>query len=547
MWSSIVAGRRPSSSELYKPKQVPGTTITLHAMPQGQGHLTPPTSNSPLAVSPKLPASPASSGVGSYQSPGQVSPGQVYPWHLGSQGHHVLSQAHMLPGHVVHSPWQQNKTDSVKGKSEKHEGESGITSQSKTVLGSENASESKNTKVTFTLTDSESSRSSESGFSEHVSKTPETYASVCSHCQTAITEEKGHSGTNKVQKSVNLPEKQGGKQEPRNNSGNSERPYGRGHMEPDRHYKDKMQFNKDRNDQEGYSYSRRDYDSHYRGRGRGQGRGQGYHDYNRGHGYQDYHRHQINRDHYNDQGRHHDQNHGRRYTQDQQYERGRGPSHYRDRGHANYRGQNQRFPHRGRGRGKYDFHVSQSEPSNNMQKESPSYDKTVNIRRAVSAQEGTNFDRESMYLRDNSYSNQRDRTETGSNSDFSDSTQRMSDLTLEQENKPKERTSSDTSDKKSDTLFRSTSNEGNQTSSSNSGEWCNVTKKSGKKKGWVDSPDNYAQDKRYSSDRYRDRTYSQPSRHYDKRGRGRGNRFYETGERDRQRYGRGFERNERPS
>ena len=463
-----------------------------------------------------------------------MSPGQLYPWHQG-QGQPLLTHAQTSPGQMVHSPWQNLKTDNVKNKSFGHGSESPKINQQKIAAGSEKVSDSKSCKVTFTLTDSESSRSSSSGFSEHVTKTTESYASVCSNCQATVADT-GQSGINKGwdSRSHNMTsspdlrlqqnEKQGGNRGSRNNRGKFDGAYNRDHVESDQHYRGRGHSNKDNYDHFN-SHSRRDYGSNFRGQGRDQGRGQGYHGYDR--------------DQYHDNYR--DHSYGRRYSNEHKYDRGRGQSQYRDRGYSNYRGQNQRYPSRGRGRARSDFHPSHSEPLSRFQRERSSYDKNVNIRRAVSAQENTGAD--SFRANDSAYGNSRGR----SYSDYSDTTEQMSNLTLEEENIPKERTSSDSSDKKSDTLFRSPSNESNQTSSSNSAEWCNVTKKSGKKKGWVDSPDNYAQDKRYAGDRYGDRSYSHSGRFNDKRGRGRGNRFYETGDRDRQRYGQGFERNERPS
>ena len=515
VWSSVVAGRRPSIGDPFKPKHVPGTTITLHAPPHSQGLAA--TSVYPQTASPKLPASPASSGLGSYQSPGQVSPGQFYPWHHGGQGQPTLAHAHTSPGQIQpwqKSPWPNVQTDRVKGKTDSHKSQ---------ILGQDKSGKVE-TKVTFTLTDSESSKSSESGFSEHVGKPVESYASVCSHCKAVIKEEQGHASADKCQRSgpQNLPDKhESGTERERSIS---ERPY----MDSGKHNKDQTHSRKDHNYYED-SHSKRDF----RGRGGGQG-------YNRGQGF----REQRYRDHYDDTGSQYDQGRGRGYR-DQRYDRGRGQSYYRDRGRADYRGRNPRYSHRGRGRGYYDFHESHSEP---QAYRTNSYNRNANIRRAVSAQERTSS--ENLRESDNQWEKSKDkhdRAETGSNYDQSDNMHSMSDLTLQDKNKTKERTSSDLVDKAPDTLVHSASNESNQTSSSNSDEWCSVTKKSAKKKEWADSPDNYRQYNQYTGDRSRDRAYSHPSRFHDKRGRGRGNRFYETGERDRQRYGRGFERNERLS
>ena len=515
VWASIVAGRRPSVGDPFKPKHVPGTTITLHAPPQAQG-LSPSTSHT-LQV-----ASPASSGIGSYQSPGQVSPGQVFPWRPEGQGHSGLTHVHTSPEalHWQNSPWQHMKTESAIGKSDK-------------TFRNQKITDFKSTKVTFTLTDSESSKSSESGFSEHVSKPIESYASVCSHCKAEIKTEKCHSSAHKS--SHSQTESQKGIQEGRNKTEDESFHKGES-VKSDKSYHDRP-------------HSRRDHtyyeDSRSRRGQRGQDRGQGH---IRGHGYD---RDQRYREQFHDQG------YDKGYSRDQGYDRGRGQrfdrgkihSNYRGRGYSDYQGGNVYHRYRGRGRGNYDFHVSYSDPRTYRQDSANG--RNVNVRRTVSAQERTsseNIHNDSVHWET---SNEK-WTETSSNSDLSDNTQKLAELTLDdkiKEKQAKERTSSDVSDKNSDTFFHSPSNESNQsnqTSSSNSGEWCSVTKKSSKKKGYTDSPDNYRQNDQYLGDRYRDRGYSHSSRHYERRGRGRGNRFYETGERDRQRYERGFDRNERP-
>ena len=206
MWASVVAGRKPSLTDFPKPKHVPGTTMTLHGPPtqypwqpshmatgqghsytqgqfpsqsqtysQGQGHTFTQGYNqrySPNQIG-KSPSSPGNLGHhdNQYQSPGQVSPGQQFPWPQGHQGHFYsqpnfapLSESENIsPGQVLNPNFP--------------------ASDSKT---------SAKSKVTFSLTDSESSKSTESGFSEHIGKSSETYASVCSKCKHALDEMQHH-------------------------------------------------------------------------------------------------------------------------------------------------------------------------------------------------------------------------------------------------------------------------------------------------------------------------------------------------------------------
>ena len=584
-WASIVAGRRPSVGDQFKPKHVPGTTITLHAPPHSQAL----TSHS-LQV-----ASPGSSGIGSYQSPGQMSPGQVFPWRPEVQGHPGLTHVHTSPEafHCQTSPWQHMRTDSAAAA--KNDPLKNPSDGQKLQVP---VTKSKSAKVTFTLTDSESSRSSESGFCEHVSKPiinkpVESYASVCSHCMAEIKAEKGHSSTNKSSMSQSLTESHKGIHGERNRM-EDEAFHKRESEQLEKPYHERPHSTSDPTNYED-SHSRRGQ----RGQGRGQGhyRGRGYdRDQRYDHGYsrdQGYNRERGNNDSYSrgqkyDRGRGHDHGYSRGqrydrgrghdygysrgqgydrgrghdygYSRDQGYDRGRGQrfnrgkdySNYRDRGYSDYYQGRNVHHNRGRGRENNDFHVSYSEPQTYGQ--DPAVGRNTNMRRTVSAQERScseNLHDDSIYRQTSR--EKHDWTETSSNSDLSDNTQKFAELTLNdktKEKQAKERTSSDVSDKTSDTLFHSPSNESNQSNqslSSNSGEWCSVTKKSSKKKGYTDSPDNYRQRDQYPGDRYRDRGYSHSSRHYDRRGRGRGNRFYETRERDQQRYERGFDRNERPS
>ncbi|XP_052796922.1 uncharacterized protein LOC128229209 [Mya arenaria] len=197
MWASVVAGRKPSLSEFPKPKHVPGTTMTLHAPPiqfpwqqgqyQGQGQTftagqysghvqgQPFVTGSHQHMN-KSPSSPSAMGYlnnkgpGQYHSPGQISPGQnLYPWYQG-QDHDNICQGNQLqstlednisPGQVI-AP--------------------GYLATSDSKLTASNLK----SKVTFSLTDSASSKSTESGFSENLGRNTETYASVCTKCKAVL-------------------------------------------------------------------------------------------------------------------------------------------------------------------------------------------------------------------------------------------------------------------------------------------------------------------------------------------------------------------------
>ena len=518
-----------------------------------------------------------------------MSPGQVLPWRPAVQGHPGLSHAHTSPDvlHSQASPWQHLKTETAAVQTDQRK------NPSDNPILKIPVTDPKSAKVTFTLTDSESSKSSESGFCEHVSKpivnkpVAESYASVCSHCMAQIKAEEGHPSASKSSRSPNLTESHQGIHEERKimedevfHKGQSEQLNKSYHERP--HSKSDPMYYEE-------SHSRRGQRGQRRGQGQYRGRGydHGYsreRDYNRGRGSDD----SFSRDQVYDSGRGHNNGYSRDQRQDkgrvndygysrgQGYERSRGQDYGQSRGQGYDRGRERRFDrgrdhsnfrgrgnsdyyrgdvhhNRGRGRGNYDFHVSHSEPQTYGQVGASG--RNTNMRRTVSAQERTS----SENLHDDSIhrkfsTGKHDWTETSSNySDRSDNSQKFAELTLNDkktENQANERTSSDVSDKTSDTLFHSPSNESNQSNqslSSNSGEWCSVTKKSSKKKGYTDSPDNYRQRDQYPGDRYRDRGYNHSSRHYDRRGRGRGNRFYETRDRDQQRYERGFDRNERPS
>ena len=161
-----------------KPKHVPGTTIMLHTPPtttsawlSSQWQPTSPASGSSISHSPSSPASLGSRG--SYQSAGQISPGQIgYPWQL--QGHQgQLPMDHGNPGYF--SPGQVLPLQESPLEQE-------ITKDKFYQDSNTSISELQKPKVTFTLTDSSSSRSTESGFSEQLGKGHESYAAVCSKC-----------------------------------------------------------------------------------------------------------------------------------------------------------------------------------------------------------------------------------------------------------------------------------------------------------------------------------------------------------------------------
>lgn len=149
-----------------KPKHVPGTTMTLHTdSPQF------PWQQSTSQAMKKSVSTPGSLSSGSYQSPGQISPGQqMFPWLHQSQMNVINpGQGHSQGSGQSHSP----NIELIQ-----EEGDLDISDKKMDYLKS---------KVTFSLTDSSSSKSTESGFSEHLGK-PETYASVCTNCRAAMAE-----------------------------------------------------------------------------------------------------------------------------------------------------------------------------------------------------------------------------------------------------------------------------------------------------------------------------------------------------------------------
>lgn len=192
VWASIVAGRRPSFLDNPKPRHVPGTTMTLHASSNLQGQsvqtesmLTPGSANNMR----KSPSSPASIGSkNSYRSPGQVSPGQqVYPWY--QQGHPSAVEAHTHSGQAegYHSPGQilHSNHPSLPVLVDAEE-TNGDEPKFAAEADKDSCSTTETSKVTFSLTDSSSSKSTESCFSERVGKQSETYASVCTKCKAAF-------------------------------------------------------------------------------------------------------------------------------------------------------------------------------------------------------------------------------------------------------------------------------------------------------------------------------------------------------------------------
>lgn len=181
IWSSIVAGRKPSFSDVNfpKPKHVPGTTMTLHSaspqFPWQQG-------NNPGMR--KSTSTPGSMSSGSYQSQGQKSPGQAsFSWFQEGQGHIGSDNSGQGHSQGSHSPAELLTPSQYSRVSEQIvEEREGSRSPSMDALR-----DNLKTKVTFSLTDSASSKSTESGFSENVGK-PETYASVCTNCKAAMAE-----------------------------------------------------------------------------------------------------------------------------------------------------------------------------------------------------------------------------------------------------------------------------------------------------------------------------------------------------------------------
>ncbi|XP_060597433.1 uncharacterized protein LOC132751289 [Ruditapes philippinarum] len=196
VWASVVAGRRPSFPDKPKPRHVPGTTMTLHAPHHDQlswqhslsgqtGHVPSP------ATMTKSPSSPASIGSKhSNPSPGQVSPGQhvIYPWFQGC--HSSASDGNLLQGQNLGylSPGQLSFSSHsplpVLPNVEEDDIYHNVNSEISDIA------QGQTSKVTFSLTDSSSSKSTESGFSEHVAK--QTYASVCTKCKDTFDETDKH-------------------------------------------------------------------------------------------------------------------------------------------------------------------------------------------------------------------------------------------------------------------------------------------------------------------------------------------------------------------
>ena len=186
VWSSVVAGRKPSFSDVQfpKPKHVPGTTMTLHGNTQQL-----PWQQGAISAMKKSTSTPGLLGQGSYQSQGQMSPGMIQ-WLQGqgqmatgsSQGR---SHGSKSSGEPLHPSQFSRVSEHI---AEEREGSRSPSS--------EVTKESLKNKVTFSLTDSASSKSTESGFSENPCKA-ETYASVCTNCQSAMAE------INTKQKSLN--------------------------------------------------------------------------------------------------------------------------------------------------------------------------------------------------------------------------------------------------------------------------------------------------------------------------------------------------------
>lgn len=173
-----------------------------HLAPWQQSHSV--QTGTPLAPAtiPKSPSSPASIGSkNSYQSPGQMSPGQaMYPWY--QQGHSIAREGNMVQGQSQGylSPGQISRSSHspLAALVDKDE-----TAEENLNAGSTNIVEGQKSKVAFSLTDSSSSKSTESGFSEHVTNPAETYASVCTKCKGALDKlgnhgNKGHASASTV-------------------------------------------------------------------------------------------------------------------------------------------------------------------------------------------------------------------------------------------------------------------------------------------------------------------------------------------------------------
>ncbi|XP_052245436.1 mitogen-activated protein kinase kinase kinase 20-like isoform X4 [Dreissena polymorpha] len=195
IWASIVAGRKASMTDFPKLRPVPGTTMTLHAPPScnpwQQGQIQSQSYNpGPNAVMQNSTSSPTLVGIQSSCSDAPSANFGNRPFNqgqrnYGNQGHQPQGHLFQLPpqGIVAHDNVVCIPQQSVNSEALVSTYQENLSQQ----CDSKCLSSVQKSKVTFTLTDScESSRSSESGYSEHVGRNTETYASVCSHCKASF-------------------------------------------------------------------------------------------------------------------------------------------------------------------------------------------------------------------------------------------------------------------------------------------------------------------------------------------------------------------------
>ncbi|XP_048755168.2 mitogen-activated protein kinase kinase kinase 20-like [Ostrea edulis] len=166
VWSGVVSGRRPSGpspTTSLSVKPIPGTPLVLYSVPRHLHHSMTSPANLSDAAQPSV--TKLTSGLS------QTSPG-----HLSSGYGSVTASPHQNQ-----SPWQFNLQGYV--------GENTPVTATKS-----NRDELGEPKVSFNLTGSDSSNSTEansaeSGFSEHKASNEKTYASVCSSCKGRINEQ----------------------------------------------------------------------------------------------------------------------------------------------------------------------------------------------------------------------------------------------------------------------------------------------------------------------------------------------------------------------
>ncbi|XP_062588420.1 mitogen-activated protein kinase kinase kinase 20-like [Saccostrea cucullata] len=163
VWSGVVSGRKPSVPTITRPssvKPIPGTPLVLYSDPRYLHHSVTAPGNLSESLQPHL----TEISTSSLASPGPPSSGYV-----SASPHHNKS------------PWSFSPR-----------GYTGAGTQVSTTIPQH--SDLGEAKVTFNLTSSDSSNSTEvnsaeSGFSENKVGTEKTYASVCSSCKSEMKEQ----------------------------------------------------------------------------------------------------------------------------------------------------------------------------------------------------------------------------------------------------------------------------------------------------------------------------------------------------------------------